>query len=219
MLREHVHGAQGAAFLVAMRGVDHDRQLEFLRELDLRPQILVLERRLLVVADLADGDDAVLGGEMRQHVHDRFGQLLVVGFLRVQADTTVVADAELAGAEFLEADDGREIVDVAAEIGARLADPEGGLDHGDDAGARHRLVVVGRARDHVRVRIDDHRVRRQRYRLGLDAGGAVGVVQREPRAAAGAGEARTRSAIAATIAARIVHGLVLPLEFATRQRH
>ena len=189
-----------------MRGVDHDRQLELLGELDLRPQVLVLERRLLVVADLADGDDAVLGGEMRQHVHDRFGQLLVVGFFRVEADATVVTDAELAGAEFLEADDGREVIDVAAEIGARLADPEGGLDHGNDAGARHRLVVVGRARDHVRVRVDDHRVRRQTYGLDLDVDGAVGAVQRKPRAAAGAGEARTRCAIAATIAAGLAHG-------------
>ena len=64
----------------------------------------------------------------------------------------------------------------------------------------------------MRVRIDDHRVRRQTYGLGLDADGAVGAVQREPRAAAGTGDARTRSAIASTIAVRIVHGLVLPLE-------
>ena len=111
---------------------------------------------LLVVADLADGDDAFLGGEARQDLHHRLGQRLVVRLLGVEADGAVVADAELAGAEPLEADDGGQVVDIGADIGARLAEPEGGLDDGDDAGARHRLVVVGGARDHVDVRIDEH---------------------------------------------------------------
>ena len=135
-----------------MRGVDHDRQLDLLGELDLRPEILVLERGLLVVAELADRDDAFLGGEVRQDLHHRLGQRLVVGFLRIEPDAAVVAHAELAGAELLEADDRRQVVDIAADIGARLAEPEGRLDHRDDAGARHRLIVVGGARDHVRMR-------------------------------------------------------------------
>jgi len=43
-----------------------------------------------------------------------------------------------------------------ARIGPRLADPERRLDHRHHAGARHGLVVGGGARDHVRMRIDEH---------------------------------------------------------------
>jgi hypothetical protein len=42
-----------------MRGVDHHRQVQLLRQLKLGAVEPVLERRLLVIADLADGDDAV----------------------------------------------------------------------------------------------------------------------------------------------------------------
>ena len=111
---------------------------------------------LLVVAEFAHGDDALLGQEARQHVDHRLGQRLVVGFLRIETDRAVVADAELAGAKPLEARDHGEIIDEAADIGARLAEPERGLDHRDHAGPGHRLVVVGGARDHVGVRVDDH---------------------------------------------------------------
>ena len=52
-----------------MRGVNHDRQLDFLGELDLRAQIFVLQRGLLVIAELADRNDALLGGEVRQDLH------------------------------------------------------------------------------------------------------------------------------------------------------
>ena len=44
-----------------------------------------------------------------------------------------------------------EVVHVGADIGARLAEPEGRLDHRHDAGGRHGLVVVGGAGDHVGV--------------------------------------------------------------------
>ena len=56
-----------------------------------------------------------------------------------------MADAELAGAEALPADQRREVVVEGADVRARLAEPEGGLDDGDDAGRGHRLVVVGGA--------------------------------------------------------------------------
>ena len=156
MLLADVHGAGRAALLVAMRRVDHHRQVEFLGELQLRAEIFVLQRRLLVIADLADRHDALLQREARQDLHDAFRQLLVVGFLRVQADRAVMADAELAGAKALEADDVGEVVDIGADIGARLAEPEGRLDQRHDAGGGHRLVIVGGARDHVGVRIDEH---------------------------------------------------------------
>ena len=159
MLLDHVHGAGGAALLVAVRRVDHHRQVELLGELELEAEIPVLEVRLLVVADLADRHDAVLEREPRQDLHHRLGQLLVVGLLGVEADRAIVADPELAGAKAFPADDGRQIVDVGADMGARLADPERRLDHRDHPGRRHGLVVVGGARDHVGVGIDEHHAR------------------------------------------------------------
>src|SRR5476649_510542 len=64
-----------------------------------------------------------------------------------------MANAELAGAEAFETGDQRKIVDEAADIGARLPEPERRLDHRDHAGFGHRFVVVRRARDHVRMRL------------------------------------------------------------------
>ena len=63
MLEDHVHGARGATLLVAVGRVDHHRQIELVGEVELQAEKFVLERRLLVIADLADGDDAFLGGE------------------------------------------------------------------------------------------------------------------------------------------------------------
>ena len=65
-----------------------------------------------------------------------------------------VADAELAGAEALPAEQRQEVVLERADVRARLAEPERRLDDGGDAGRGHRLVVVGRARRHVDVRIE-----------------------------------------------------------------
>jgi hypothetical protein len=147
---------------ITQRRVDHDRQLEFLGELDLRPQVFVFRRGLLVIAELAHGDDAVLQRETRQDFHHGFGQRLVVGLLRVEPDRAIVADAELAGAETLEARDQGQVVAIGLGAGARLTEPEGRLDHGDDAGAGHGLVIVGGARDHMGVRVDDHGAGAQR---------------------------------------------------------
>src|SRR6185503_15007786 len=173
--------------LVAVRGVNHDRQFDFLGELDLRAEIFVLQRGLLVIAELAHRDDALLRGEMRKDVHHGLGQRLVVRLLRIEPDAAVMPHAELAGAEFLEANDGGEVVDIAADIGARLAEPERGFDHRDDAGARHRLIVVGGARDHVRVRVDEHGA-------GGERQGAPCLFQLQPRAAVVGDQAHARSA-------------------------
>ena len=156
MLLADVHRARRAALLVAVRGVDHDRQRELLRQLELGAKVAVLELGLLVVADLADRHHPFLQREARQDVHDRLGQFLVVRLLRVEPDRAVVADAELPGAKALEADDRGQVVDVGAHVRARLPDPERGLYDRDDAGGGHRLVVVGHPRYHVGVRVDEH---------------------------------------------------------------
>jgi adenylosuccinate lyase len=156
MLLQYVHGSQRACALVAMRRVDHDRKSEFLRQLDLRPQRLVFEGCLFVVAQLSHRDDAFLDEKTRQGLNHRFGQSLVVGFLRVQADGAIVPNAELPGAEALEAGYHGKVVDIAADICAGLSKPEGRLDHRDHAGLGHCFIVVGRPRDHVGVGINDH---------------------------------------------------------------
>ena len=136
--------------------MDHDGEREFLRQLDLRSQRLVFERRLFVIAQFAHRNDAFLDEKARQGVYHGFRQCFVVGFFRVQADRAVVPNTELAGAEALEARNHGKVVDIASNIGAGLSKPEGRLDHRDHAGFGHCFVVVGRPRDHVGVGINDH---------------------------------------------------------------
>jgi hypothetical protein len=66
------------------------------------------------IAKLADRHNAVLGGEVGQHVEHRFGDGLVVGRLRVKADAAIVANAELTGAKLLESENGGQIIDIGA---------------------------------------------------------------------------------------------------------
>jgi hypothetical protein len=115
---------------------------------------------LLVVAELAERHDAFLHGKSRQFREHRLGKRLVVGFLWIEPDAAIVMDTELAGAKSFEAEDRRQVVEIAADIGARLAEPERRLDDREHAGSRHCIIVVGAARDHVGVGIDEHRPRR-----------------------------------------------------------
>src|SRR5215510_132364 len=117
-----------------MRRVDHHRQSQFLGQLQLRPKVFILERRLLVIAKFADGDDALLQGIARQNLEHRLGKFLIVGLFWIEPDRAVVAKPELTSAEALEATNQGKIVDVTANIGARLAEPKRRLDAGNDAG-------------------------------------------------------------------------------------
>jgi hypothetical protein len=65
--------------------VDERRQIEALRELELLGEAPVLGRRLLVVADLADRDDAVLAEIARQQGEHAVGDALVVRLLGLSA--------------------------------------------------------------------------------------------------------------------------------------
>jgi len=65
--------------------VDQHGQLVRARELELRGEVLVLGGRLVVVADLAHGEDAVLLEITRQERDDAVGDVGVVGLLRVSA--------------------------------------------------------------------------------------------------------------------------------------
>jgi len=69
-----------------------------------------------------------------------------------------MVNAELRRAEAFPADQARHIVDVAADLGARLPEPECRLDQGNDAGGGHALVVVGSTRAHVDVRVDESHI-------------------------------------------------------------
>src|SRR5690606_228780 len=116
------------------------------------------EVSLLVVADFADGYDPFLESIPGQDLHDRLGQLLVVGLLRIEANRAVVAQPELAGAKPFEATNHGKVIDVRADIGARLAEPERRLDAGDNPCSGHALIVIGGTRDHVRVGVEVHGV-------------------------------------------------------------
>src|SRR5262245_24800922 len=138
-----------------MRQVDERGKLVRACELELRREALVLGGRHVVVADLADRDHAVLlevAGQQREHAVD---ERRIVGLARVHRERAEVADAELARAKPLPAEQRQEVVLERADVRARLTDPERRLDDRGNARRGHRLVVVGRARRHVDVRIEE----------------------------------------------------------------
>src|SRR5262245_35950121 len=149
-----LQAADDAALLVAVGRVDHHDEVVLRGEVELPGEGALLGRRDLVEADLADGDHPLLHREARHEREDLLRERLVVGLLGVQPDRAVVVHAELRGAEALPSDQAREVVEVAADLRPRLADPEGGLDDGADPRLRHRLVVVGGPRRHVDVGVE-----------------------------------------------------------------
>src|SRR5580765_5999957 len=107
-----------------MRRVNQDRLVLRARELDLLREARLFGIGLIVEADLADGDDAILvevAGQQGQHF---VGQLRVVRFLRVQADRAEMSNAELRRAETLPSEQAVEVIDEAADESARLSEPE-----------------------------------------------------------------------------------------------
>ena len=100
-------GPLGAALLVAVRRVDQHRQVEAQGQLELGREVLLLGRRLVVEADLADRDDAVLLEVARQELDHARRDPPVVRLLRVQRQRAEVAHAELARPEALPAEQRR----------------------------------------------------------------------------------------------------------------
>ena len=118
--------ALGAALLVAVRGVDQRGQAVLHRQHQLLGEDAILGRRHVVVADLAHRDDAVLLEVARQEIKHALRDRLRVGLLRIQRQRAEVADAELAGAKPLPAEQREEIILEGADVRARLAEPERG---------------------------------------------------------------------------------------------
>src|SRR5260370_24278963 len=104
--------------------MNDEGHLEFLGQLNLSARRLVFSCGLLIVAEFAHGNDALLNEIARQHIENRLGQSFVIGFLRIETDRAIVTDAELTGPKSLEPGDQGKIVDKAAYIGARLPAPE-----------------------------------------------------------------------------------------------
>src|SRR5262249_58215464 len=93
--------------------------------------------------------------EMRKHLQYIVAELRYVRFLRVQSNRAEMLDAELRGAKPLPPEQRVEVVDEAPDRRPRLTEPERRFDDRDDAGGGHRLVIVGGARGHVNVGIED----------------------------------------------------------------
>src|SRR3954454_2538726 len=74
---------------------------------------------------------------MGQGVEHGFRQPFIVRFLWVETDAAIVTDTELARTEFLESQDGRKVIDIGAQIGARLTQPKWRFDH------RHHAATGG----------------------------------------------------------------------------
>src|SRR5262249_12629477 len=154
VLFQNIHRAQCARPLIAMRGVDHDRQTELLRQLDLRTKRLVLGGRLLIIAELTHGHDALLDEKARQFLKYSLRERLVVRLLGIEANGAVMANSELSSAEALESSDHGKVVAKTSNVGPWLPQPECRFDDRDDTSIRHRRVVIRRSRNHVGVRIN-----------------------------------------------------------------
>ena len=140
--------------VLEMRGVDVDELLVVHREIDVVLEPGELVARHAVQADLADaehGRPLEVGGDELQ---DLARQRPILGLLGVQAHPREVGDAVLRRALRLEVDEPLEVVDERLRARTVVAGPERGLRDGDAAAHRHRAVVVGGARDHVRVQVD-----------------------------------------------------------------
>ena len=123
-------------------------------ELDLLGVGVDLVARDPVQADLADAQHRRSAQELRNPRQHVARELAVVRLLRVHRHPGVVLDAVLRGALRLELGELAEVV-LDAVAGAPVPSrPERRLGDGDAAGQRQLLVVVGRARHHVRVMVD-----------------------------------------------------------------
>ena len=111
-------------------------------------------RGVLVEADLADAEHVGLVEELGDDGDDFARQLDVLGFLGVDAQPGVMADAELGGPLRLDLGEMAEVIAKALGGAAIEPGPEGRLADGDAAALGHAMVVVGDAGDHVDVRVD-----------------------------------------------------------------
>ncbi len=140
--------------VLEVRRVDQDQLPVRERQLDLLGVGVDLVARDAVQADLADAEHGRPVEELRDALQHLARQLAVVRFLRVHRHPGVVLDAVLRGALRLELGELAEVVLEAVGVAAVPAGPERRLGDRDAARQRHLLVVVGRARHHVRVMID-----------------------------------------------------------------
>ena len=140
--------------VLEVRRVDEDQLVVGDRQLHLLGVGGDLVARDAIEADLADAEHGRPIEELRDAREHVAGELAVVGLLRVDRQPGVVLHAVLRGAARLELRELPEVVLDAVAAAAVPAGPERRFGDRDAAGQRHLLVVVGRARDHVRVVVD-----------------------------------------------------------------
>ncbi len=97
--------------LVAVGGVDEDREPVLDGQGDLGPEDALLRVGLVVEADLADAHHAVLLEVAGEDLEDAVVHAVVVRLAGVQGHRAEVVDAPLLGAESLPAEDRVEVVD------------------------------------------------------------------------------------------------------------
>jgi len=142
------------ALVLQMRGVHQDQLIEPAGEVDLLFKDGQFVAAVFVQADLADSEHVRLVEERGDQLHDFPCERGVFRLLGVDAEPTVVGDAELGRPLRFDLGQLAEVIVKPVGAGAIEPGPESRLGHRDAAGLGHALVVVGGAADHVNVRID-----------------------------------------------------------------
>ncbi len=139
---------------VAVGGMYHDGQVELLGQIQLQAKVLIFRLGHLVIANFPNGYHALFACIEGKQFHHLFCQGWIIGFLRVQTDGAVVANAKLLGSKPLPTYQAAEVVLETANIGTGLPQPEGRFNDGNDASILHSNIVIGCPGGHVDVGVN-----------------------------------------------------------------
>ena len=137
-----------------VRRMDENQLVVLHREVDVLLKDVEFIARIAVQADFADTEDVGFREELGDHRKHIGGEGEIFGFLGVDAEPGKMRQEKLRGARGLILRELAKIVTKAINRAAIVASPEGGFADGLTPGRDHRLIVVGRAADHMAVGLD-----------------------------------------------------------------
>ena len=141
-------------FVLEVGRVDEDQLVVFHREIDVVFEDLELVARVAVEPDFTDAEHVGLGQKFRDHRQHIGREREVFGFLRVDAEPGKMRQEKLRRARRLVVGQLAEVIAKSIRRAAVKSRPKRRLADRRTSGRDHRLIIVGRAADHVAVRFD-----------------------------------------------------------------